>query len=805
MFRVIPEGLDYREHVLLKDGQGIELLPAIPAHISLVTDFMDTLSKDTLRMRFMAAISQVSRSVIEALCQGDFKENGCLLAISEKDNVRKVIGLGNYIGMGNGRSAEMAFLVSDEYQGKGISTLILERLAGLAAANGYVELEAEVLPDNQPMINVFKSSGFQIHQVWDSDSVHIELPVSSGIAMRQRAELRERIAIANSLTPLFNPSVVAVVGASRDSSAIGNMIFRNILRNGFGGTLYPINPQAASVNGVKAYTHLKGLPETIDLAVVAVPAETVLTVAREAIEKGAKGLIVVSAGFAEAGDDGIERQRELVELVRSHGVRLIGPSCLGVMNTAPDIRMNASLAPSLPLPGPAGFFSHSAALGLVILEYATKKGLGFTTFVSAGNRADVSGNDLLQYWEEDSNTGMAILYLETFGNPRRFVRIARRMSHKKPILCVKSARSRVGRKTAEAKTGNISGENTAVTALFQQTGIILAETLDELFDVAVVLAHQPLPEGNRVSIIANSSGVGTIFADACEVNGLIIAGPGLVDLGAFTSPERYESAVFEALSHDEVDSLMVGFACVGQCSSGPVSAAIRKGVERAEATTGKRKPVLLCMMGEVGSISLVEESGNPGEKRLFPAFRFPESAPRALSRVVNYSNFQKKPEGQVVWYENIQADIARKRVTSLLSDALSEEPVPLDSDAIEDILSCFGFQPILQHKAASGETQTIEVRPDKLFGPLIVLNLKDRVPVIRVTPLTDRDLEEIRELSGIEVSGKLLEALGRLSQMIEEIPWLWTVRLPIISDDLSVFIPNATITVKPGGARNPNW
>ncbi|HKJ80616.1 MAG TPA: GNAT family N-acetyltransferase, partial [Ignavibacteriaceae bacterium] len=425
MFRIIPEGLDYKEHVLLKNGEGLYIKPATLDDIPLVETFTKRISQESLRMRFMASVSEIPSNIIMNLCSGDFSQSGSLLAI-KGDDISQVVGIGNYVAMGNGRSAEISFLVEDSYQGKGISTLLLERLAGLAAANGFVEFEAEVLPDNQPMLNVMKSSGFENHQVWSSDTVHIELPVNGAAGLWEITDLRERIAVGNSLIPLLRPKVVAVVGASRDSSSVGNIIFRNILLGNFSGTVYPVNPQAVSVNGIKAYSSAKELPESVDLAVIAVRADKVYEVAEEVIEAGAKGIVVVSAGFADAGPEGLQRQKNLVDLVRKHGVRLLGPGCLGLMNTDSEICLNASLAPKIMPPGQAGFFSHSAALGLVILEYAMEKGVGFTTFVSAGNRADVSGNDLLQYWEEDLNTKMAILYLETFGNPRRFVRIARR-------------------------------------------------------------------------------------------------------------------------------------------------------------------------------------------------------------------------------------------------------------------------------------------------------------------------------------------------------------------------------------------
>ncbi len=805
MFRIIPEGLAYREYVLLKDGQGVLLKPATPDDIPLVESFMGRLSQESLRMRFMASVSQVPKSVIESLCNGDFKESGCLLAIIGEDKNARVIGLGNYIGMGNGRSAEVAFLVEDAYQGRGISTLLLERLAGLAAANGFVDLEAEVLPENQPMINVFKASGFASHQVWEAGNVHIELPVNGAAALWERADLRERIAVANSLIPLMRPKIIAVVGASRDTTSIGNMVFRNLLHNGFTGTIYPINPQADSVNGVKAYASIRDLPEPIDLAVVSVPAESVFKVAEDCIQAGAKGLLVVSAGFAEAGTEGAERQKKLVELVRAHGVRLLGPSCLGLMNTDPEIRLNASLAPVMAKRGPAGFFSHSAALGLVILDYAEEKGIGFSSFVSAGNRADVSGNDLLQYWEEDSQTQMAILYLEAFGNPRRFVRIARRMSHKKPILCVKSARSQAGKQTAEAKAGIPTGGTAEVEALFQQTGIILAETLDELFDAAVVLAHQPLPKGNRVAIVANSAGMATLFADACESNGLIISGTGLINLGAFTSPEKYEAAVRESLLHTEVDALLVGYACVGHCGPDPMASAIRKGVHWAEQQSGTSKPVLLCLMGASGSISLVEESGQPGEERMFPAFRFPESAPRALSKVVRYAQYRSKPVGKLVWYEDVNADKARKEVQKILDKIKTvQDGVKVPDKNVQAILSYFGIN-VSEEEPKEDHILSVHIRPDRLFGPLLEIKAAKHHSLLRVTPLMDRDIEEVLAILKMDNEQGIKQILGRLSQMIEELPWLWKLKLQAVQSDKPLVLATPAIWIIPGGAKRPEY
>jgi acetate---CoA ligase (ADP-forming) len=781
MFRVITEGADYREHVLLKDGQGVLLRPGTPEDLPAVRKLFKATSSDSLRMRFMASVSEVPESTLHDMCGGDFSERGCLLVIIGEDEDMRVAGIGNYIGLGNGKTAEVAFLVADEYQGRGISTLLLERLAGLAAAHGYVEFEADVLFENQAMMSVFKSSGFEIHRGVEDGVVHVELPVRGAVALHERGELRERIAVANSLAPLLRPRTVAVVGASRDPANIGNLIFRHILHAPFQGTVYPINLEAESVHGVRAYPALDQLPEAVDLAVVAVPANNVLGVAEEAVRAGAKGLVVVSAGFAEAGEEGRERERRLVELVRAHGVRLIGPNCLGVITTDPGVHLNASLAPSIPPLGRVGFFSHSGGLGLVILEHAARRGIGFSTFVSAGNRADVSGNDLLQYWEEDPATDLALLYLETFGNPRRFVRIARRFTRRKPILCVKSARSAAGQHSAVGRSKGTFGSESEVEALFHQAGLIRAETLDELFDVAVLLAHQPLPRGNRVTIISNSRGVATLLADACAANDLDLSGPGIVDLGPMATPQQYQQTVREALEHDQVDALLVTFACVGECEGEPIARAIRQGYVAATEATGVGKPTLLCLMGFEGALGATPPEGMSEEPEgpVFPLFLFPESAPRALAKVVRYATFQQRKLGKLVWYEDVDAASARHQVAASLKQTPDETGlVWVEGEAAASLLTHFGIA-VGNAPEEPGLEIALAIRSNPFFGPIIELTGPERDPVVRITPLTDEDVEDAVSNAGVPSAYCAHELLARISQLIEELPWIAAMRAGI--------------------------
>jgi len=813
MFRIITEGAEFREHVLLKDGQGVLLRPGSHEDLPAVRRLVQATSRDSLYMRFMASVAEVPEATLLDMCGGDFSEKGCLLAIIGEDEDQRVAGIGNYIGLGNGKSAEIAFLVADEFQGRGISTLLLERLAGLAAGHGYVEFEADVLFENQAMMNVFKSSGFELHRGVEGGVVHVELPVRGALAVHERGELRERIAVANSVAPLLRPHTVAVVGASRAGSAIGNMIFRHVLQGPSVGTVYPVNREAESVHGVRAYPTLSQLPEPIDLAVVAVPAETVLDVAEEAVRAGAKGLVVVSAGFAEASEEGQERERRLVELVRAHGVRLIGPNCLGVINTDPEIHLNASLAPTMPPEGRVGFFSHSGGLGLVILEHAARRGIGFSSFVSAGNRADVSGNDLLEYWEEDPKTDMALLYLESFGNPRRFVRIARRFAYRKPILCVKSARSAAGQRSAWRRTRGTFGSESEVEALFHQTGLIRAETLDELFDVAVLLAHQPLPRGDRVAIVCNSRGVATLTADACTANDLKLTGPGIVDLGSLATPESYRQAVRSALEDDEVDALLVAFACVGDCEGAPIAQAICDGYLEARTSTTVGKPVLLCMMGLEGAVGLTPacHGEDGGDGMVFPLFLFPESAPRALAKVVRYAAFRQRKLGKLVWHEDVDSGAARHHVTEALREPPDETGlVWVDGESAASLLQLFGI-------ATGGEAGddvpeiTLEIHSDRFFGPHIEFTGAHGQPIVRITPLTDQDVEDTVSSAGVPAQYAAPELLGRVSQLIEELPWIAAMRARLtiphaggpscsVADDVRIgFLPARPAPKEPSG------
>ncbi len=810
MFTIIPEGAAYREFVLLKDGRGVLLRVASTGDIDRVESFIRGLSRESLAMRFMGGVASVPRKFVEELCTPNLRLQACLLAVEGEGEEEQVLGLGNYIG-GGGTVAEVAFLIGDAHQGRGIGTLILERLAGLAAGAGYLGFEAEHLTGNKKMGNVFMDTGFETRRAMEDGIVHVHFPLSAPEALRERTDVRERVATANSMVPLLRPRVVAVVGASRDPGAIGNTIFRNILQCRFQGSVYPVNPKASSIEGVQAFPSLSALPETPDLVILAVPATKVSALAKQALERGARGLLVLGAGFAETGPEGARRQERLLRLTRSHGARLVGPNCLGLLNTHGAIQLNASLATAMPPRGRIGFFSHSGAVGVVILQYAAERGLGFSTFVSAGNRADVSGNDLLQYWDEDPDTDLALLYLETFGNPRRFARLARRISRRKPILCVKSARSHAGRRVALAHIAAAPRNDAEVEALFHQAGMIRADTLEDLFDIAQLLTNQPLPRGNRVAIVSNSGGVATICADACETHGMEISGTGVVNLHAMATPEHYEQACREALEHPQVDALIASFACVGSCDPDMVARAIRRGAVRAEQTTGIPKPTLLSLMGVSGAVlvgsAALGDSG--GKHRTFPSYRFPESAALALSKVVEYARFRMQPPGRILGYGDLNAGEARRRVEQFIEGFPGPTPTAFPEAETRALMASFGI-PIQEAGAPTqqkGPQVALHLSTDPDFGPIWRFHRQGVGSILRITPLTDLDIADVLARLHLQPSSGLGDTLGRLTQLVEELPWLCCLeaRVALKGDTGSPsplpLLPDLHLTFSQVGAR----
>ncbi|MDZ7779873.1 MAG: acetate--CoA ligase family protein [Gemmatimonadota bacterium] len=489
-----------------------------------------------------------------------------------------------------------------------------------------------------------------------------------------RAEGEDAIADPETLRPLFFPRSVAVMGASRDPEAVGHRVVTALLRAGFQGPIYPVNPSADAIGGVPAHPSLSSVGRPVDLAVVTVPATRVSDVVEDCAEAGVRALVVVTAGYAEVGAEGKERQASLVAQARSHGMRLVGPNCLGVMRTDAEVRLNASFAPDLPPPGRVAFCSQSGALGVAVIALAREIGLGMSTFVSIGNRADVSGNDLLEYWETDDGTDVILYYLESFGDPRRFARLARRLGRRKPIVVVKSGRSEAGRRAASSHTAALTSPDTAVEALVRQAGIIRADTLQEMFHVARTLVHQPLPRGRRVAVLTNAGGPAILCVDALQAAGLEV--PELsdevkealrrflppeasvrnpVDMIAAAGPEEYRRAISVLLADNGIDALVILHTPVGVHSAEAMAGAVCEGLDEGRRRGGDGKPVLASIVGTGPRSHALTSS----EGEVVPAFLFPEEIGATLGKVTRYAEWRATPDGQYVAFGDQALEDAR--------------------------------------------------------------------------------------------------------------------------------------------------
>ncbi|TVP74905.1 MAG: CoA-binding protein [Gemmatimonadales bacterium] len=526
-----------------------------------------------------------------------------------------------------------------------------------------------------------------------------------------------------SLDPLFSPRSIAVIGASRRPGTIGWQIVDNLLRHGFEGSVYPVNPSARSVHSVPAWRSVREIPGEVDLAIIVVPKELVLQVVDECGEKGVSAIVVISAGFREVGGKGEEREARLMERVRRYGMRLVGPNCMGVLNTAEDVRMNATFAPTMPPAGPVSFLSQSGALGVTILDYAAEYGIGIRSFVSVGNKPDVSSNDVLEYWEADPGTRVILMYLETFGNPRHFTRIARRVARKKPIIVVKSGRTLAGARAASSHTGSLSGKDSAADALLAQCGVLRADTVEEVFDLAMAFGVSPLPAGNRVAIVTNAGGPGIIIADACEGEGLQVAefspetlerlhkvfpeeasvrNP--VDMVASATAESYRVALEIVLEDPGVDAAIAAFVPPLGIRQSDVAQAIVAAHEGHRDT-----PILAVLMGRDG----LPEGRAELQAAGIPAYIFPESAARALGAMDRHRRWVERPVQAPTRFP-----VEREEVRQIIEGARSKGRSRLLEHEAYRVLEGYGI-PVVRHGLVRSEDEAVQVAAE-IDGPVVL-------------------------------------------------------------------------------------
>jgi acetyl coenzyme A synthetase (ADP forming)-like protein len=762
--------------VVLKDGSTVHVRPVRPEDEPGLFALFKSLSEESRAMRFFAPTSDtVLMEEARREANVDYVRRFGLVAIAGPRE--QIVGHALYVAL-DGDRAEVAFTIADEFQGRGLGSILLGQLAEVAARNGIHTFEAEVLPYNRKMIEVFRESGFPVEITAEAGQLHVVFPTSLTEEALERFENRERIASVNALKLFFAPRSIAVIGASRRRGTVGGEIFHNLLSYGFQGPVYPVNPNAEFVQCVPAYPSVEAIPGPVDLAIIAVPASEVLNVARECGRKGVRALVVISAGFAETGQEGRARQEELLRICRAHGMRLIGPNCMGIMNTDEAVRLNATFAPRVAPEGRVGFSSQSGALGLAIMDYATWRGIGISTFVSVGNKADISGNDLISYWESDPRTDVILLYLESFGNPRKFSRIARRVGRKKPIVIVKSGRSAAGARATSSHTGAlIAASDVTVDALFRQSGVIRTDTLEELFDVALLLVSQPLPKGRRVGIITNAGGPAILCADACEARGLEIplleqetisklreflpqeaSTSNPVDMIASASAEDYGRAMRIVAGDTHIDSLIVIFTPALATRSDDVARAILEAARQLSC----QKPIMAVFLSAEG-----EPQGLRSADVRIPSYIFPESAAIALARAVRYSEWRARPQSQPPKFH----DVRKEEAAAIIATALGRGGGWLDPKEVFELLSCYGLPVIEQRIAVS--PQEAALAAERMGGQVA---LKAIAPaVIHKTEFGavklglrghDQLLEAARQMaerlrsSGIELEGFLVQRMA---------------------------------------------
>jgi acetyl coenzyme A synthetase (ADP forming)-like protein len=748
--------------VVLRDGDTVRIRPARRDDRERVEDFLIGLSDESRYLRFGGVSVDVS-DIARRATDIDYRDHLTLLAVADT-GAGGVIGGAQFIREGDVPRAEVSVSVADALQGRGLGSILIAHLADAAGDAGISTFHAHVLPENHRMIDVFRRSGFPVHLRAMPGSVDVEFPTALTDEALAAYEDRERIAASNAVRAILQPTSVAVIGASRDPLSIGGRLLHNLLDPPFVGVVHAINPKSSVVQGIAAHPSVLDVPGDVDVAFIAVPAAHVIAVARECGQKRVRGLVVISAGFAETGPEGSSLQHELLDVCRAFGMRLIGPNCMGVVNTDPEVQLNGTFATTWPPAGRVGFLSQSGALGIAVMGQAAELGLGLSTFVSIGNKADISGNDLLSYWDEDPNTDVVLMYLESFGNPRRFAKLARRLGKHTPIVAVKSGRSAAGSRAAMSHTGALlAASDSTVDALFRQSGVVRTDTLEQLFDVATLLANQPVPAGNRVAIVTNAGGLGILCADTCEANGLAVtelAAETVIELRSFlpvassvsnpvdmiasASAEDYGRAIRVVASDRDIDALIVIYIPPLEAAAAEVAQQLVGAIADVE----RRIPVLSCFMSARG---LPEVLRTPGTR--IPSYRYPEQAAIALASAVRYGTWRDRAEGHVPSFDDVQPG----KAAALIAAALARGEEWLPTEEAEQLLASYGI-PLARTVSVRTPEEASEAATSfdgrvvlKGIGPLH----KTESGAVRIGVAVDDVLEEARSmLRRVEAAGE---------------------------------------------------
>jgi acyl-CoA synthetase (NDP forming)/GNAT superfamily N-acetyltransferase len=653
--------------VVLRDGSVAHVRPIVPNDADGVRRFHAGQSAESIYLRFFAPLKTLSDKDVARFTQVDYDWRVALVATVHQD----IIGIARFDRLDE-NTAEVAFHISDAHQGMGVGSVLLEHLAAAAQERGVTKFVADVLPQNRKMIQVFTEAGYDVNYHFDDGVIAVAFTIEPTEQSQAVRLSRERRAEALSVRSALFPDSIAVIGASRRVDSIGHQLLANIRAGGFTGRVHAVNIEARHVQGLEAHSRVSEIPDQIDLAVVAVPAESVQLVVQDCATAGVKTLLVVSAGFAESGPSGVHRQEELLKAARSSGMRVIGPNSFGVINSHPDARLNASLAPAMPQAGTLGLVSQSGALGIAVLALAARRNLGISVFASAGNRVDVSINDFMQYWIDDADTHAVGLYLESVGNPRKFFRIARQLALHKPVIVVKSAVSAYS-VPAGHRVRPISVPQAAFDAMLRQAGVIRVENVHQLFDVAQLVVHQPLPRGGRVAIVGNSDALGALTAQACVSWGLEVT-HGPVSLPAEANAGDFSTALDAAFADVNVDSVLTCFIPPLATTGEHVARALVESAGRSEKPCGA---TFLGMTGITEALSGSDRAdhaahgdlGDRSPRRAVPAYAMPEDAVRALAAATRYGQWRARERGEMVEPTGLDLPAAERLVEGVLADA----------------------------------------------------------------------------------------------------------------------------------------
>ena len=849
-------------YALLNDGSTVEIRAARRQDAEAVREMHAAMSPDNIYLRFFSLSPISAEREGQRVARKPDLDHAVLTAWLGK----RLVGVASYEPTAKPGVAEIAFAVPDDMHRRGIATLLLEHMVSLARRRGLRAFTALTLSENAAMLRVFAEAGLPVQREFADGVFELTFPLPGNRADQTldaylaSVASRESRADVASLSHLLRPASIAVVGASREPGSVGRAILHNIVSSGFGGSVHAVNPRAQTVEGVRCVASIGDLPESVDLAVIAVPPAAVLEAAADCGRRGVRCLIVITTGLGAHGTD-------LLAICRRHGMRLVGPNCFGVI--VPPVGLNATFAARRPAPGVAGVVTQSGGLGVALLEQLSRLGIGVSSFVSVGDKYDVSSNDLLTWWAQDGETRMAVLYVESFGSPRKFARTARRVGSRMPVLTVVGGRSAAGQRAAASHTAAAATPRLTQEALFGQAGVIVTTSLGELVEASVLLACQPLPAGNRVAIVSNAGGVGVLAADACGDNGLQVARvsevtrrrlrrvlpagaavSGPVDTTAAVSDETFR-ACLEAVAADEgVDAVLAVAVptAIADLRTAVITASVGKPV--AVVLVDQPESVRLLASGDgsaadrataaIGDAdparrgAAATSDGDPAGRNVavsgLPAYAYPEGAARALGHAARYRAWLDRQHGTVPELPGLRAAEAE----ALIAGFLAREPAGgwLPPAQAADLLSCYGI-PLAPEAAAppsspawpvasDGVEVLIGVQQEPVFGPVVVFGLGGAATGVlggqaaRLTPLTDTDADELIRgtdaaplLSGTggappANTHALADVLLRVSRLADDLPEVAELELnPVVARPDGVCVASVRVLVGPAESADP--